>query len=125
MPTVDTPRAYGEIKPTQAVSLNNLIAPYKFIDLVHMDVQGVEYDVLNAAFDAIQQKVGALVIGTHSEAIEHDLRQLLREDWECLFDYTLGSTQDTPYGRVNFGDGVQIWEDRCLLPQTDPLPNQR
>ena len=56
------------------------------------------------------QKVKRLHIGTHSKQIEVGLRDVLRKHhWECLADYAGGSTNQTPWGPVSFGDGVQSW----------------
>jgi hypothetical protein len=29
--------------------------------------------------------------------------------WVRIFHYTPGVTADTPYGRITFDDGVQVW----------------
>ena len=80
------------------------------IDLIDMDVQGEELKVISAAIDALDRKVVRLHIGTHSHDIEAGLRELLsRHGWECKADYPCAQTNETPWGPVQFVDGVQSW----------------
>lgn len=90
----------------RAVSLQSLLSDFDSVDLVHMDVQGVEADVLSAspAFG----KVRRFVIGTHGRGIEDRLRTFF-SDWHCEADYAMGEINETPYGAIAFGDGLQVW----------------
>lgn len=45
-------------------------------DLVHIDVQGVEHDVLSAGMETLNTNVRAIFIGTHSRLIEGQLLDL-------------------------------------------------
>jgi hypothetical protein len=49
-------------------------------------------------------------IGTHTKEIEDGLRQLLSaHGWHCLFDYSLFSKGETPWGVIDFENGAQSW----------------
>jgi FkbM family methyltransferase len=80
------------------------------VDLIDLDVQGEEFKIVWASIDALNAKVKRLHIGTHSLDIEEGLRTLLKaQGWQCLADFSLARTNDTPYGSISFVDGVQSW----------------
>lgn len=88
--------------------LNQIDSPV--IDLCDFDVQGHEYDVIVEAVDIINARVKRLHIGTHSHAIEQNLRVFLKKNgWELLNDYSTGQVNQTEYGAIEFVDGVQSW----------------
>lgn len=93
-----------------AVSLQTLLAPFDFVDLVHADLQGAEDGVLAAAAEQLDQKVRRVCVGTHSDAIEANLRTTFGAlGWECEIDVPLGEDRETPWGTATFVDGVQSW----------------
>jgi hypothetical protein len=80
-----------------------------------MDIEGEELKVISAAIDVLNQRVARLHIGTHSHDIETGLRQLLAaHGWECKADYPCAQVSPTPWGPVQFVDGVQSWVNRGL-----------
>jgi hypothetical protein len=80
------------------------------VDLVDMDIEGQELPVIQSNIQELNAKVKRLHIGTHSKEIEDGLRQLLASHgWRCLLDYTLFSKGETPWGIVDFENGVQSW----------------
>lgn len=92
------------------VTLADVIAPYPKVDLIDLDVQGAEYDVLASAIDLLNERVRRIHIGTHSQAIEEQLRRLFAaHKWQAVNDYPGQSTSQTEYGPIQFGDGVQTW----------------
>jgi len=94
----------------QSVELGGLIENIETVHLIDLDVQGQELNVIASAIEEINRKVVRLHIGTHSQEIEVGLRDLLaRNGWQSNADYACGSTNETPWGPVNFGDGVQSW----------------
>jgi FkbM family methyltransferase len=98
------------IVDVRAVTLGSILEGLERVDLIDLDVQGVEADVLEAADDALSEKVKRAHIGTHSADNERRLRALFaRLGWENLNDYRCGSEADTPWGRISFQDGVQTW----------------
>jgi FkbM family methyltransferase len=93
-----------------AITLSQVLRDVEKVDLMDVDVQGEELKVISSAIEETTQKVKRLHIGTHSKQIEVGLRDVLRKHhWECLADYAGGSTNQTPWGPVSFGDGVQSW----------------
>jgi hypothetical protein len=80
------------------------------VDLLDMDVQGVEAEVVESSIGSLTEKVLRLHIGTHSQAVEERLRRCLRNaGWMCVADYPCLSKVETKFGVVKFGDGVQSW----------------
>ena len=97
------------------VTLAEVLAPYPRVDLIDLDVQGAEYDVLAAAIDLVDERVRRLHIGTHSRQIEERLRELMSShSWENINDYPGQSTAQTPYGPIQFDDGVQTWVNPAM-----------
>jgi len=90
--------------------LTDILPETDRIDLIDLDVQGEELKVISSAIEALDQRVARLHIGTHSHEIESGLRELLsRHGWECETDYPCAQTNETPWGPVQFVDGVQSW----------------
>lgn len=102
-----------------AVTLQDLLAPYRRVDLVDFDVQGLELSVVTSALDLLDDRVRRLHIGTHTAEIEDGLRSLLRQrGWEKVHDYPCQTVTATPYGDIQFGDGVQTWLNPALAPRS-------
>ena len=55
------------IVDVRAVTLASILRPLDRVDLIDLDVQGVEAEVLEAAEDALARKVLRVHVGTHSE----------------------------------------------------------
>lgn len=73
-----------EYETVEAYPLGDLL-PVGMVDLIHMDVQGVEFDILNSAQDLLNQRVRNIFIGTHSRKIEEQLLELFHhEKWELV-----------------------------------------
>lgn len=105
---------YGQIYvPT--ITLEKAAEALDRIDLIDADVQGAEIELL-PWIDLMTRKVRRIHIGTHSTEIEEALRQSFRgAGWVCEWDFSLGSKRETPFGRIDFVDGVQTW----LNPKLD------
>lgn len=101
------------------MKLRPLLRRHPIVDLIDLDVQGAELAVLSAAAREVNRRVKRVHIGTHSEAIEAGLRELFGGlGWQCVWDFSLGKTHETPYGPVSFNDGVQGWiNPRFHAPQ--------
>lgn len=98
-----------------AISVTSLLADYDFVDLLHLDLQGVEDDVLAAAREPIDTKVRRVCIGTHGAEIEANLQALFTDlGWENEIDVPLGEDRETPWGTATFVDGVQSWTNPRL-----------
>ena len=95
-----------------ALTLTDILAPYPIIDLIDLDVQGAEHAVLSAAIRRLNARVRRVHVGTHggSAGVEDGVRELFtKHRWTCVYDYAAGALVDTPYGRIQFYDGVQSW----------------
>jgi FkbM family methyltransferase len=96
----------------RAYSLTEILDGVDFVDFLHVDIQGAEFDLLSANAELLKQRVGCMLIGTHSRVIEGQLIQLLDRDWSlwrekpCRVDWQL-ATPDLSGRTVN--DGVQYW----------------
>ncbi len=95
---------------THSYLLQDILPETDRIDLIDMDIQAEELKVISAVIDVLDQRVARLHIGTHSHEIEAGLRDLLsRHGWERKADYPCAQTNQTPWGPVQFVDGVQSW----------------
>lgn len=92
-------------------SLDQIIADFPFVDMIHMDIQGAEGEVIPAAIDVLTEKVRRIYIETHRTDIEEVCRAALTpRGWMCIRDYRIGTSVDTPLGSFSFPDsGMQSW----------------
>jgi hypothetical protein len=85
------------------------------VDLIDMDIEGQELPSIASTIKTLDAKVKRLHIGTHGKEIEQELRQLLSaHGWDCLADYSVFSTSETPWGPISFENGVQSWVNTRL-----------
>jgi FkbM family methyltransferase len=99
----------------EPVTLDVVAAGLDRIDFVDMDLQGAEADLIPNAIDLLTARVRSVFIGTHATDIEDMLRGIFRTaGWIPRWDFPLQSEQETPFGRVAFGDGVQAWRNPTL-----------
>jgi FkbM family methyltransferase len=102
---------------TRSCLLTDILPQTARIDLIDLDVQGEELKVISSAIETLDRRVARLHIGTHSHEIEAGLRELLsRHGWECKADYPCAQTNQTPWGPVQFVDGVQSWVNTAVFP---------
>lgn len=98
------------LEEVRVLSLETLLRDVPRVDLMDMDIQGTELELLSAAADTVDRKIARAHIGTHSPEIEAGLRELFpRLGWTKVNDYPMGRENETPWGAVRFGDGVQTW----------------
>lgn len=114
LPSADTgfghwPNAHVEMRPS--IILQDVIGDTPVVDLLDLDIQGMEAEVVSSSIELIERRVKRIHIGTHSRQIEDTLRKVMTAaGWEPRFDYPCGtSNHPTPAGPVDFGDGVQSW----------------
>jgi FkbM family methyltransferase len=99
----------------QSITLDSILAQCKIVDLIDMDIQGQEAAVISSAVGSLDQKVKRLHVGTHSPAVDQQLKTILGEHgWLCHADYGWNSVCETPWGRITFEDGVQGWTNPRL-----------
>lgn len=100
----------AQAREVSSISLNTLLSSLRKVDLIDLDVQGMEYQVLGAAREQLQAKVKRVHIGTHGRDIERRLRRLFKKlGWKKINDYPCKSDCSTPHGVIKFHDGVQSW----------------
>jgi len=87
-----------------------VLRDYEYIDLIDMDLQGVEADVVAECIGELNAKVRRLHIGTHNAEVEQRLRDLLHaNEWLLIRDLACHERTITTYGEVHCIDGVQSW----------------
>lgn len=97
-------------KFVKKITLNSLLEKHPRVDLLDMDIQGVELEVIKSSMDRIDRQVKRVHIGTHSKEIDLGLEKLFRDHgWENVHLYPLFGKMETPYGKVEFNDGIQSW----------------
>ena len=85
------------------------------IDLIHMDIQGAEYEVVPNTMGLLQERVKTLVIGTHISAeLEQALCSQLADGWHPVTSVARNSMASTPYGNIQLGDGFHCWLNKSL-----------
>jgi hypothetical protein len=101
-----------------AVSLADLLDADEVTDLLHIDVQGVEFELVEGAVDAIQSRTRLMAIGTTDRLSEGRLQGLLLPrgwglaiDDPCTAVFTM--THPTLAG-FTVQDGLQLWENPFL-----------
>jgi len=97
-------------KYTPTITLNSLLGKFDHVDLIDMDVQGVEFSIINSSIDLLCEKVKRVHIGTHSTEIDRNLFELFtKKNWENVHSFPVFTKKMTPYGLVEFNDGIQSW----------------
>lgn len=101
-----------------AVSIADLLDAATATDLLHIDVQGVEFELVEGAVDAIQARTRLMAIGTTDRLSEGRLQGLLLPrgwglaiDDPCTAVFTM--THPTLAG-FTVQDGLQLWENPFL-----------
>lgn len=87
----------------------------RVIDLLDVDVQGVELIALAPFIDVIAAQVRRVHVGTHSQEIEDGLADLFRRAGFVLNRrYDGGRVNATPFGPLHCVDGIQSWTNPRL-----------
>jgi FkbM family methyltransferase len=103
------------VERVRAVSLRTLLGPLDRIDLIDADIQGAEADVIEPAADLLDAKVRLIYVATHNADNEDRVRRVFnRLGWESVWDYPSGAESDTPWGRILFEDGAQVWRNKSI-----------
>jgi hypothetical protein len=112
---VDYRGAHLAHQDVPTVSLADLLAAPDLTDLLHIDVQGVEFDLVEPASDVIQRTVRLMAIGTTDRLTEGRLQQhFLSRGWGLAVDdpctAVFSMTHPTLAG-FTVQDGTQLWEN--------------
>jgi FkbM family methyltransferase len=101
----------GRTQRVPCSSLATILRPFPEVDLVHIDIQGAEYDVLAAARRVLKEKVKRVVIGTHGRLIEqHLLEELASQSWILESEVSCVYVQQGKKMNL-FVDGCQAWRN--------------
>lgn len=86
------------------------------LDLLHIDIQGGEADLLDAARQLLRERVAYVVVGTHSRLIEgRIIETMLAGGWRLEIERP-AILDLYPHGPTIGVDGVQGWRNMALLP---------
>lgn len=108
-------RGPRKVRRVRATTVEALLRPLELVDLIHVDVQAAEADALEPAAEVLARKVKRVHVGTHDADNERRLRILFeRLGWESRADYEHGRVNETPWGPIEFEDGVQSWVNPAL-----------
>lgn len=111
MKQVYSGKAYVEVTAyTLSSLLDKLTGP---ADFLHVDIQGAEYDVIPPVMDLLRKQVKSIMIGTHTSLEKHnEMSALFRgHNWRETMNFPRGALCDTPYGQIQFGDGLVAVEN--------------
>jgi FkbM family methyltransferase len=101
-----------------AVSMQALLDGATQTDLLHIDVQGVEFELLEPSSDVVQRHTRLMAVGTTDRLVEGRLQQyFLARGWGLLVDQPCTAnffmTHPTLSG-FTVQDGNQLWENPFL-----------
>jgi hypothetical protein len=97
----------AEIKVVSAVTLQDILSPFDFVDYLECDIQQSEIVVFPPFMDLVKRKVRRLHIGTHGMDVHTTLLELFKkDDWEIVFNYEPNSKFTSPMGDFSINDGV-------------------
>jgi FkbM family methyltransferase len=100
------------VERVRAVSLRTLLRPLDRVDFIDADIQGAEGDALEPASELLDAKVKRVYVATHSRDNEERVRDMFnRLGWQSVCDYPCGAESSTPWGRILFEDGAQVWRN--------------
>jgi FkbM family methyltransferase len=99
--------------PVSTCTFQSLINLVSNIDLLHIDVQGYEFDFISHAYEEIAEVASYVSIGTHNRLIEGQLQDLLlSQGWSLLIDEPSKSNFDGARPSLTgftVQDGIQLW----------------
>ena len=82
------------------------------VDFIDIDIQGAELDVVLGGIDAMDECVKMAHVGTHSVLVDARLSHIFHlHGWRPRRIFSCGTMNQTPYGRFQFIDGIQSWEN--------------
>lgn len=96
------------------IAFGDLLKREPIWDLIHIDIQGHEFDVCQSCISELNERARWLVIGTHSRKIDGDLIELfclegwiLKDETPCKFQH--GIERPESLEALSIADGTQIW----------------
>lgn len=112
-PEMDYRGAHLEHFDVPTVTLGSLLGSDESTDLLHVDLQGMELEVILPGTDLIESKVRFMAVGTHNRYVEGQLQEhLLKREWALLMESPstafFDGVRPTLTGFTTH-DGNQLW----------------
>jgi hypothetical protein len=97
----------AEIKLMSAITLQDVLGPFDFVDYVESDIQQSEIVVFPPYLDLLKRKVHRVHIGTHGIDVHRALHRLFEQDgWEIVFSFEPNAKHSCALGSFETNDGV-------------------
>ena len=66
------------------VTLEEILRPHRVVDLIDLDIQGMEASIIKTGANLLASKVKRIHVATHSNAIEASIRETMKSlAWKC------------------------------------------
>lgn len=108
----------GSYESLEMIALRDVIGDRPFINLLHIDIQGGEGPLVHETAELLTERVGHILIGTHSRMLEGALMTVLFDHgWRMEIERPaiFSLENGVPTTRI---DGVQGW----VNPRFHPVP---
>jgi FkbM family methyltransferase len=82
----------GSNYPVIGYSLESLISPFWYVDLIDFDIQGSEEEVIKSGKEILIQRVKRIHVECHGKEIYWNLKHFIQEEmgWEIKYDLEFG-----------------------------------
>jgi FkbM family methyltransferase len=119
-------RGITKTRPVKVHGFRRLLESDRFWDLVHIDVQGGEFNICKDAIEVMNRSVGRVCLGLHSRKLDGDLFDLFwKAGWalegESPTRFTYRDKAESQEA-MTYADGTQVWRNprhRGELKATD------
>lgn len=87
------------------------------VDLVHIDIQGAEYDTVPLALPLLTERVKSIMVGTHISLDMHRklAGQFVSAGWREVLNFDRNALCSTPFGEIQFGDGFLLFDNPVFV----------
>jgi FkbM family methyltransferase len=113
-------RSFEQTHHVKVTAINELVRSRPEWDMIHIDIQGGEYEVCRVGMADLWERAKRVIIGTHSRKIDGDLVELfMQHGWilehEKPTKFTFRSNPPSLEAMTTV-DGTQCWRNLRLLP---------
>lgn len=110
-------RAFDMID-VKVLAMRELVAREPEWNLIHIDVQGHEFDIIRSSIDLLNKRVRWMVVGTHSRKIDGDILDIMcRAGWVLENEKPARFTfweKPVSLEAMTIQDGTQVWRNPCF-----------
>jgi FkbM family methyltransferase len=111
-------RNFAKTQEVKLLAMRDLVRSEDRWDLIHMDVQGAEFDICRDAMPDLKERSKRVMIGTHSRKLEGSLMALFAETGWVLENekpckFTFWPNHKTLEAMTTV-DGTQTWNNPAL-----------